>query len=334
MLRFLVCVLLFLSASCRNEATFLHEDDCFYCDKDISGGISSEADVPAIPKEQDITVPDEAVIDEPASDADLIPAENMVLIEGASFMMGCEEGVAPACNETNALPHHQVIVPGFEIDVYEVTKKEYEACITAGACVNDPDNGIIHYSTSDEKAFCVLDSTLGDGYPVNCISWEGARAYCAWLGKRLPTEAEWELAARGTDGRWYPWGKEPTPSCDNVVMDDGSGSPTSWGCGNDSPMPVGSKPVGASPYGLYDMAGSMWEWVEDDWHATYDDAEIEDKRPDDGSAWIDTPRTAYRVIRGGSFMIGIEDFFEFTTYAHYGNPAESTDISRGFRCAR
>jgi formylglycine-generating enzyme required for sulfatase activity len=324
---------LWLSAACATALLCVScgEDDCYYCGKDISGGITYGADVPVIPKEQDITVPDEAVIDE-LPDVDLLPAENMVSVEAATLMMGCVEG-APSCTETNSLPRHAVDILGFEIDVYEVTKKEYAACIAAGACKNDLVNGIIHYSTSDEKAFCVLDSALGDDYPVNCISWEGARAYCAWLGKRLPTEAEWELAARGTDDRIYPWGDEPPPSCNNTVLD--SGGADGWGCGSStSSMPIGSKPAGNSPYGLYDMAGNMWEWVEDDWHATYDDTELEDKRPDDGTAWVDTARPPDRVMRGGSFMIDVEEFFEFATYARYGNPAESTDISRGFRCAQ
>jgi formylglycine-generating enzyme required for sulfatase activity len=207
-----------------------------------------------------------------------------------------------------------------------VTKKEYKACIDAKGCENDIDNGVVLYQTVADSPFCVLDSSLGDPYPVNCVSWAGARAYCAWQGKRLPTEAEWELAARGDDGRAYPWGNAPGASCDNTVMDGAS----DWGCDGGLSLPVGSRPSGKSPYGLYDMAGNMWEWVEDDWHENYDDP----ARPDDGSAWVDTVRPANRVIRGGSFMTDADEFFMFTTYGRYGSPADDTYISRGFRCAR
>ncbi len=328
-----VCAAALLCVSCS-------EEDCYYCGKDITGAIVPDTDVPVIPKETDKPQPDNAVKDDgetsdELTDADLLPTENMVLIEAATFQMGCEEEADPNCAETNALPRHEVTVPTFEMDVYEVTKGEYEACIEAGACQNDVDNGKILYKINDgNNPFCVLQGPLSDSFPANCISWEGARVYCAWVGKRLPSEAEWELAARGTDDRIYPWGDTPPLSCDNTVMDDSTGSDTSWGCGGGLSMPVGSKPSGKSPYDIYDMAGNVWEWCEDDWHNNYDDSATPSARPDDGTAWIDEESPPNRVIRGGSFMLGTEDSFEFLTYAHYGAPADVAGESRGFRCAR
>ncbi len=315
------------------------EDDCYYCGKDITGGVSQGADVPVIPKDSDVPAADgytdsgedeDAVINDEITDADLLPTENMVLVEATTFMMGCEEDVDPDCADTKSTPRHEVSVPGFEIDVHEVTKGEYEACIESGVCANDPDDGLLLFKINDgENPFCVLMGASGASFPANCITWEGARTYCEWVGKRLPSEAEWELAARGDDENNYPWGDAPAPSCDNTVMEA-----SDWGCDSGLSMPVGSKPEGVSPYGLYDMAGNVWEWVEDDWHEGYDDTGLATPRPDDGTAWVDAERPANRVIRGGSFMIGADEIFEFLSYAHYGSPAEDPGVSRGFRCAR
>lgn len=326
-----VCAAVFLCLSCS-------EDDCYYCGKDITRGIIPDVDIPVIqadtgsaPVDHGTVVDQEEIADDEQGDGEVPDADNtgtlsgMVSIESTTFDMGCEQNVAPHCDKTNSLPQHEVTVPGFMIDLYEVTKKEYEACIADGGCLNDTDNELILYQTSADSQFCVLDSAYGDTYPVNCVSWHGARAYCAWAGKRLPSEAEWELAARGTDGRFYPWGVGPAPSCDNTVMYGES----DWACDGGLTLPVGSRPGAVSPYGLYDMAGNVWEWVEDDWHDSYDSP----NRPDDGSAWVDGTHPENRVIRGGSSMTKAEENYEFLTYGHYGSPADDSYISRGFRCA-
>ena len=128
------------------------------------------------------------------------------------------------------------------------TVKEYRACEGAGACTPTPD-----------KPYCNEHIAARDNHPINCVTWAQANAFCGWMGARLPTEEEWEYAARGTDGRRYPWG------------DDAPAKQLCWdGATSDLGMmkrrgtcPVGAHPTGASPFGLLDMAGNVWEWSSD-----------------------------------------------------------------------
>ena len=159
----------------------------------------------------------------------------LVYVPAGDFMMGSDDyGIEEKPLRTEYLD-------AFWIDKTEVTQAMYALC-TAEDC---------------KKPACVY---TGDNNPVVCVTWKDANAYCEWAGRRLPSEAEWEKAARGTDGRIYPWGNEPA-TCDYAVMDDLLGS--SNGCGEDAPWAVGSKPAGISPYGALDMAGNVAEWVAD-----------------------------------------------------------------------
>ncbi len=201
--------------------------------------------------------------------------KGMVLIPAGSFWMGCNPAKAKLC-ESNEKPGHEVSVPDFFIDKREVSVADYARCMKAGKC-RRPADGL----------FCNRNSKEKQEHPVNCVSWHKAQDYCKFVGKRLPTEAEWEKAARGVDRHLYPWGDDE-PRCDKAVFDNGK-----TGCGRKGTWPIGSKPLGASPYNVLSMAGNVSEWVEDPFHRNYQGA------PKDGSSW-EKPQMLNRITRGGS----------------------------------
>jgi len=228
----------------------------------------------------------------------------MCLILSGSFGMGCNESVDGYCG-SDEYPYHEVTLSGYYIDKTEVTQGEYKECVDAGEC---------------DTPACYWDPSGTPNRPVECVNWTQAGEYCAWAGKRLPTEAEWEKAARGTDARKYPWGNERA-ACDYAVMDDGSGN----GCGTERPWDVCSKsPAGDSPYGLCDMAGNLLEWVSDWYDSAYyaSSPASNPTGPVNGSG---------RVARGGSFF----DYHYNLRASVRGGQDPSWD--RGglsFRCAR
>ena len=169
------------------------------------------------------------------------PTGEMVAVDAGDFVMGCNESVDDQCDDDET-PQHTVTLAAFEIDVTEVTQEQYSACVAAGACA---------------EPACPWDCSVSD-LPATCVDWTGASSYCAWAEKRLPTEAEWEKAARGTDGNKYPWGNSE-PDCSHTNMLDCTGGV----------LPVGSLPKGASPYGALDMAGNVVELVADFYAADY-----------------------------------------------------------------
>jgi formylglycine-generating enzyme required for sulfatase activity len=168
------------------------------------------------------------------------PTADTVSVPAGAFNMGCAS-VDTQCRDDEK-PQHTVTLSAFEIDKTEVTQDQYAACVASKAC-SPPE--------------CDWDCTKAD-YPATCVERAQAQSFCAWAGKRLPTEAEWEKAARGTDGRIYPWGND-APDCSHANL---------AGCG-DVAQPVGSHPNGASPYGALDMAGNVVEMVSDWYDATY-----------------------------------------------------------------
>ncbi len=206
----------------------------------------------------------------------------------------------------------------FWIDVTEVTAGDYLACVKARQCavnsVHSP-NPLEPEAIEKYAKWCIA---LGDvskrQYPINCIDRGQAAAYCAWAGKRLPTEAEWELAARGAEGRAYAWG-DARPDCDHAVFSGLAGS-----CGRRSgPLPVRSAPDGRTPEGAYDMSGNVWEWVQDGW------SKLERVEPTDPLV----PATGARgVLRGGSW-----DFAPAEATARIPFGAGDGQVSTGVRCA-
>jgi formylglycine-generating enzyme required for sulfatase activity len=229
---------------------------------------------------------------------------DMCKVAAGCFDMGCNEAVDSEC-ASNEYPYHPVTVPAFYIDRTEVTVAAYGKCEAAGEC-GTPST----YSSS-----CNWGVSGKEQHPVNCVSWNEADTYCKWTGKRLCTEAEWEKAARGTDGRKYPWGND-TATCDYAVM-----YASGYGCGEASTWEVGKKPKGASPYGLLDMSGNVGEWVEDGNHDSYDGA------PADGSAW----GGSNRVGRGGCFYYDAGNV-RASLRQYVGPP--SGDVVLGLRCCR
>jgi eukaryotic-like serine/threonine-protein kinase len=196
----------------------------------------------------------------------------MVYVPGGAFQMGSADSDKLA--NFDEKPQHPVTLNAFWIDKTEVTNAQYKKCVQAGACKAS------EYTSSDLN---------GDNLPVSGVSWYDAKAYCQWTGAALPTEAQWEKAARGTDGRLYPWGNQPA-TCEYAVMVENGQE----GCGKIPAWPVGSKPKGASLYGAFDMAGNVSEWVED-WYA--DNSYAAEAQTNPSGPMTGTTK----VLRGGSW---------------------------------
>ncbi len=218
----------------------------------------------------------------------------MIFIPAGEFLMGFDG------NDIDQRPLHRVYLEAYWIDQTEVTNKQYLTCVEDGGC--QPPDGAQYYR----------DETISD-HPIVYVSWFDARDFCSWAGKRLPTEAEWEKAARGTDARNYPWGDTP-PNKNLVNYFDHVHQTT----------PVGSYPAGASPYGVLDMGGNVWEWV-NDWYAT-DYYQTSNRKNPPG------PKTGDRkVLRGGSWFSLLDA--AVSTHIRKKRAPEIRDYGTGFRCA-
>ncbi len=235
-------------------------------------------------------------------------------LEGGAFAMGSKTGPA------SERPVRNVTLESFRIMKAETTLREYRACVDAGECT-EPSAGSGNELCPPE--YCNWGHDDREEHPINCISWNQARAFCVWAGGRLPTEAEWEYAARGRGGdATYPWGNEP-PSCAYAVM---GVEPHFVGCREERTFSGCSKTRGNTEQGLCDMSGNVIEWVEDEAHETYEDA------PSDGSAWVTSPDPETRVARGGSIATSDEAYLRAT--ARYAFDAAVPRYVVGVRCAR
>ena len=260
----------------------------------------------------------------------------MIKIPGGKFFMGSDDpGDLPF-----ERPAHNVTLAPFCIDEFEVTTAKYFACSQSGGCRRAGDTNEWEGITEKErKAFdplCNIRQAQGAraDHPINCVTWQMASEFCSAEGGRLPTEAEWEFAARGPDGRKYPWGDDPPTSqhlnacgkecvawgkknrIDEIAMYDGDD-------GFANTAPVGKFPAGKSRYGVQDVVGNVWEWV-GDWYAPYTaDAQTDPKGPETGTE---------RVIRGGAWNGGYPAWVR-PTFRYKDTPTKKS-YGIGFRCAK
>ena len=215
----------------------------------------------------------------------------MVVVPAGEFLMGSDDRDADA----DERPATRLRLPTFWIDRVEVTRGRYARCVEAAACTH--------------PAGPLVDDPSMREDPVTIVSWAQAARYCRWVGKRLPSEAEWEKAARGADGRRYPWGNEFDPARANAGYTRGI-------------APVGILPEGASPYGALDMAGNVWEWTSSLYRPyPYD--------PRDGRE--DPTARGARVNRGGSWYYG--PWYARTTFRATADHMYRRIGDLGFRCA-
>jgi formylglycine-generating enzyme required for sulfatase activity len=268
----------------------------------------TETAVPSVtPTSAPTQIPSPTPLPTQISDKKGIP---MVLVPAGSFNMG-STGLS-----ANEEPVHNVYLDAFYIDQFEVSFEMYARFLNE---MGNQFEGLANWIEAKDRD---LHVHLVDGawqvdpgfenYPMNEMTWYGARAFCVWKGGRLPTEAEWEKAARGTDERLYPWNGEVT--CENANY---------FGC-NRQAVPIDSYPQSLSPYGAYNMSGNIMEWV-NDWYAPdyYANSPAENPTgPESGT---------HRVFRGGSWINGA--YHIRTTYRWPKLPV-LTYVATGFRCAR
>lgn len=263
----------------------------------------------------------------------------MTKIPGGKYFMGSDDRK----DNDDERPAHQVTLSTYCMDITEVTVAAYKACSDRGECKRAPAEneweGIDAPARKLYDPLCnIREPDTKAAYPINCLDWSLANAFCAAVGKRLPTEAEWEFATRGSDGRKYPWGDDP-PSNGGFLNACGKEC-VAWGKKHpdpDNPLiamynvddgwpttaPVGSFPKGASVYGLQDVVGNVWEWVSD-WYAPYTaETTTNPQGPSSGEQ---------RVLRGGAWN-GSDVAWVRPTYRFRSDP-KLRSHGIGMRCAK
>jgi formylglycine-generating enzyme required for sulfatase activity len=239
------------------------------------------------------------------------------------FVMGSDhdgKGEKPA--------HHAVVTHAFYIDRTEVRADAYAACVADGACSLNK----VHAGDLVESVFGCNTDKERPKHPANCIDRAQAEKYCASVKKRLPTEAEWEYAARGNDGREFPWGSTVPTRCAQAILTGMMGE-----CGErKGTWEVATTTDGKSPFGALDMAGNVWEWVADGWDPYPAAAAVDAGAGDASARAILDPRsplvpTGKGILRGGSW-----DYSVSSAKTAYRLPfaATSGNVSTGVRCAR
>lgn len=289
--------------------------------------------------------------------------ENMIVIPRGFFVMGLDEG------DLNERPEHEVFLDEFKIDKYEVSAKEFAEFLNEKGNPDDKYFSVDTYSTiigvsnidgkaveTKENPEMYIPRKGFENYPANNVSWFGADAYCRWKGKRLPSEAEWEKAARGNDQRLYPWG--------NSLPDNKKAQFNQrWEeKGLNVMVPVDSLDRGVSFYGIYNMAGNVWEWMNDWYRQNYCDyctpdfeyneiasrltgkKIVPERTPENTTNEddmtvppMDNPEGpeigSFKALRGGSWYDSYGELVTRSTYRYWFYP-EDRYLNTGFRCIK
>ncbi len=258
----------------------------------------------------------------PSQPLNITPSEEVYVPEG-EFLMGCSEDTAGALGcDTDARPIHAVYLDAFYIDKTEVTNAQYAECVNAGQCLPPL------LSSSGPSRPDYYNNPIYAHYPVLHVDWQRAAAYCHWIGKRLPTEAEWEKAARGTDRRPFAWGNEPL-TCDRsnstIPYLNEQGQYRERACVGDT-MPVESYPAYPSPYGALNMIGNVREWVSDFYLKTYYSRSLYYN-----PTVLEYGDKGEHLVRGGSWR---DIDRESTTWVRLDEAEIYKTQLIGFRCAR
>lgn len=257
--------------------------------------VTSPVTPPAPPITSPVAIVDTETIDIPAGE----------------FTMGCDDEDYSTC--VLGKPAHKVYLDAYTIDKYKVTYRRYQECLDAGVC-----------TALFAGAGCNAGMPWNSDHPVNCVDYSQASTYCEFDNKRIPTEAEWEKAARGLNSIKYPWGNA-APTCDLAVInkktsDDVMGP----GCGAGTTQAIGTKPDGASPYGVMGMAGNLFEWTSDWYSESYfaQSPYNNPKGPENGE---------HKVLRGSSWLMRTDDGIASVVRSGYSPLGQGYVV--GFRCA-